>query len=240
MHRAIVTCAASCFTARAFSATIPGDMESPAAPTPHGWRSWLPRVLAESVLIVFSVLLALAVDQWRDDTKLAREVQEARIAFANEIRGNRDLLASDQFHGHHKRMWAHYRALSDAAKAADQARLAELQKITLSDFSNGVRPTPLRDAVWRSFSQSGIVRDMKPTEVFLLADTYREQDALDRWHHRMFDIWSQPSADIDRPEYQRSQIETTRSYLADVVAAEERLLERCGEVLAQLVRPPTG
>jgi hypothetical protein len=165
MHRAIVTRAASCFTAREILCNYPA-MESPAAPAPHGWRSWLPRVLAESVLIVFSVLLALAVDEWREEGELAREVQEARTAFANEIRGNRDLLASDQFHGHHKRMWAHYRALSDAAKAADQARLAQLQKITLSDFSNGVRPTPLRDAVWRSFSQSGIVRDMKPPRCF--------------------------------------------------------------------------
>ena len=212
-------------------------MESPSATAPHGWRSWLPRVLAESVLIVFSVLLALAVDEWREDRELAREVAEARAAFANEIRGNRDLLASDRFHGHHQRMWAHYRALSDAAKANDQARLAELNKITAAEFSNGVWPTPLRDAVWRSFAQTGIVRHMNPAEVFLLADTYREQDALDRWHHRMFDIWSRPSADIDRPEFQRSNIDTTRSYLADVVAAEQRLRNRYTEVLDKLEKP---
>ncbi len=212
-------------------------METSPAPAPNGWRSWLPRVLAESVLVVFSVLLALGVDQWREDRELAREVAEARAAFANEIRGNRDLLTSNQFHGHHQRMWAHYRALSDAWKANDEARLAELNAITNKDFSNGVWPTPLRNAVWRSFSQSGIVRHMKPAEVFLLADAYREQEEIDRWHHRMFDIWSQPSAEIDRPEYKRSKVDTTRSYLADVVAAEQRLLKRCDEVLAQLEKP---
>ena len=213
--------------------------EAPPAPQPHGWRTWLPRVIAESVLIVFSVLLALGVDEWREDRELAREVEEARTAFATEIRGNRDLLTSDRFHGHHKRMWAHYRALDEAADANDNARLAELNAITAAQFSNGVWPTPLRDAVWRSFSQTGIVRHMKSAEVFLLADTYREQDALDRWHHRMFDIWSQPSVDSDRPEFQRSKIDTTRSYLADVVAAEERLLKRYSEVLAQLEKPAT-
>ena len=215
-------------------------MDTPPAPAPHGWRSWLPRVLAESVLVVFSVLLALAVDQWREDQELAREVEEARAAFASEIRGNHDLLTSDRFHGHHKRMWAHYRALAEAANAKDEARLAELRAITEKEFSNGVWPTPLRDAVWRSFSQTGVVRHMKPAEVFLLADTYREQDALDRWHHRMFDIWSQPNADIDRPEFQRSKIDTTRSYLADVVAAEQRLLKRYEEVLAQLEKPQSS
>ena len=211
------------------------DATLPAAP--HGLRSWLPRVLAESVLIVFSVLLALAVDQWREDRELQREVREARIAFANEIRGNRDLLTSERYHGHHKRMWAHYRALGAAADARDEARLAELDVITSAEFSNGVWPTPLRDAVWRSFSQSEILRHMKPAEVFLLADTYREQEALDQWHNRMFDIWSQPTAEIDRPEFQRSKIHTTRSYLADVVAAEERLVEHYTKVLEQLDTP---
>src|SRR5918997_6696314 len=98
-------------------------MDSPPTHAPHGWRSWLPRVLAESVLVVFSVVLALGVDQWREDRKLAREVVDARTAFASEVRGNRDLVTSDRFHGHHQRMWAHYRALADAARAKDQARL---------------------------------------------------------------------------------------------------------------------
>jgi len=212
-------------------------MHSPPAPAPHGWRSWLPRVLAESALIVFSVLLALGVDEWREDRALAREVQEARAAFASEIRGNRDLVTSDRFHGHHDRMWAHYRELSGAAGAKDEPRLTELNQITTKDFGNGVRPTPLRDAVWRSLSQSGIVRHMDPAEVFLLADTYREQEGLDQWHNRMFGIWSEPSADIYRPEYQHSKIETTRSYLADVVASEKRLNKRYTEVLALLEKP---
>ena len=212
-------------------------MEATPAPAPHGWRSWLPRVLAESVLIVFSVLLALAVDEWRDERELAREVAEARMAFANEKRGNRDLLTSDRYHPHHKAMWAHFRALGQAADAQDEARLAELDVITKEKFSNGVWPTPLRDAVWRSLSQSEILRHMKSAEVFLLADTYREQEGLDRWHNRFFDASSRPTAESDRPEYKRSKIHTTRSYLADVVAAEERLLKRYTEVAAQLEKP---
>ena len=212
-------------------------MDPAPARAPHGWRSWLPRVLVESVLIVFSVLLALAVDQWREDRELAREVAEARAAFANEMRGNRDLLTSDRYHPHHKAMWAHFRALAEAADAKDEARLAELNVITLEKFSNGVWPTPLRDAVWRSLSQSEILRHMKPAEVFLLADTYREQEGIDSWHNRFFDASSQPTAESEHPEYKRSKIHATRSYLADVVAAEERLLKRYEEVAAELEKP---
>jgi hypothetical protein len=212
-------------------------MESTPAPAPHGWRSWLPRVLAESVLIVFSVLLALAVDEWREKRELAREVREAREAFANEMRGNRDLLTSDRYHTHHKNMWAHYRALADAADAQDAARLAELDRITLAEFSNGVWPTPLRDAVWRSLSQSEILRHMRSAEVFLLADAYQEQERLERWHNRYFDAATIPTADGNNPEIKRSKMHITRSYLADVVAAEQRLLKRYAEVLAQLEKP---
>ncbi len=189
------------------------------------------------MLIVFSVLLALGVDEWREKRELAREVREAREAFANEMRGNRDLLTSDRYHTHHKNMWAHYRALGDAADAQDAARLAELDRITLAEFSNGVWPTPLRDAVWRSLSQSEILRHMRSAEVFLLADAYQQQERLERWHNRYFDASSMPTAESNNPEFKRSKIHTTRSYLADVVAAEQRLLKRYEEVLAALEKP---
>jgi hypothetical protein len=39
---------------------------------------WLPRVLVESVLIVFSVLLALALDQWFQERERAATAQTAR------------------------------------------------------------------------------------------------------------------------------------------------------------------
>ena len=209
-------------------------METTSARAPHGWRSWLPRVLAESVLIVFSVLLALAVDNWREKRELAREVEKARTAFATEIRGNRELLKSDKFHGHHKRMWAHYGLQSNAANAGDQARLDELQAIEMKEFGNGVWPTPLRDAVWRSLSQSDLIRHMDFAEVFTLVDIYREQEAIDRMHNRMFEAWLRPTADAKHPEFRRSRIDSTRMYLADVVAAEQRLIKHYDEILPKL------
>ncbi|HEV3409135.1 MAG TPA: hypothetical protein VG095_02495 [Chthoniobacterales bacterium] len=206
-------------------------------PPQASWRLWLPRVLVESVLVVFSVLLALAVDEWRDDRALQRQVREARTAFAEEIRGNRDLLSSDRYLPHHKRLWEIYRALGAAVDANDSERLAELQAARAKVFDSGVWPAPLRDAVWRSFSQGDLLRHMNPREVFALADAYREQAAVDAWHNRMFTIWSEPRSDKDSPAYVKSEIHTTRSYLADVVAGEERLLKRYAEALALLEAP---
>ena len=90
------------------------------------------------------------------------QVAEARAAFANEMRGNRELLQSDRFHASPQAdVGALPRCSAKPRKRGIEARLAELNAITLEEFSNGVWPTPLRDAVWRSLSQSEILRHMK-------------------------------------------------------------------------------
>lgn len=57
--------------------------------------SWWPRALAESLLIVFSVVLALAVSEWADGRRTAARVAEMRGFLIEEIRANRTLLTSD-------------------------------------------------------------------------------------------------------------------------------------------------
>ncbi len=50
---------------------------------------WLPRVLAESVLIVLSILVALYLDEWRDDQQDAENIEHALANFVSEIQQNR-------------------------------------------------------------------------------------------------------------------------------------------------------
>ena len=81
---------------------------------------------------------------------------------------------------------------------------------------------------------------MNSAEVFTLVDIYREQESIDRMHNRMFEAWLQPTAAGNDPEFRRSKIESTRMYLADVVAAEQRLLKRYEEILPKLEQPAKG
>ena len=57
-------------------------------------RLWakLPEVVFEAISIVFAVLLALAVDQWREERSLRRQAERARQAVMTEIRSNREEL----------------------------------------------------------------------------------------------------------------------------------------------------
>ena len=60
------------------------------------WPGWLPRVLVESALIVFSVLVALAVDEWRDQRATATRPREAVAAITAELQANRWRHSKDE------------------------------------------------------------------------------------------------------------------------------------------------
>ena len=110
---------------------------------PFGWRRWLPRAVFESVLIVFSVFLAMALSQWAEDRRTARRVDEARRFFAEEIALNCDRLTSLGLLPFHLKLSGEVQA----ALAADTP-----ERAVDAAFRRGVRPMIFRDAVWRSLS----------------------------------------------------------------------------------------
>jgi hypothetical protein len=59
-------------------------------------REKLPEIALEAGSVVFAVLLALAVDECRDDRANRRLAQEARQAILTEMRANRDELRRDR------------------------------------------------------------------------------------------------------------------------------------------------
>jgi hypothetical protein len=50
---------------------------------------WLPRVLFESFLIVISILVALGLDEWRDQRQDDETVTQALLNFASEVQQNK-------------------------------------------------------------------------------------------------------------------------------------------------------
>jgi hypothetical protein len=190
-------------------------------------------MLSESVLIALSILLALAANAWWEGRQQQERVEEARAAFASEVRGNRDLLTSALYYPYHRGMHDAYAALDGAEGAARDAAEARIGR----DFNTGFHPTPLRDAVWRSLSAGAVFERMDYEEIIRLADIYREQEALDTMFRTMFAAWMQPRADRDDPAYRRDDIQVTRMFLNDMISAEARLLDRYAEALVLLEQP---
>ena len=49
---------------------------------------WLPRALVDSALIVMSILLALALDEWQEDQEIEELIDRSLINFVNELNRN--------------------------------------------------------------------------------------------------------------------------------------------------------
>src|SRR5262245_21856053 len=66
----------------------------PAAPggLGHRLRDKLPELLLEAASVVFAVLLALAVDEWRETQSQKALAARARASILEEIRGNESEL----------------------------------------------------------------------------------------------------------------------------------------------------
>lgn len=187
------------------------------------------RILLESLLIVFSILLALSLDAWREGRRDARRLAEVRSAFNEEIRENLQLLEDERFLPRHRAMWQRFQELSRLGSPTED----DLQQVW-ADFNGGIWPAPLRDAVWRTLGNTEVVARIRFDELFMLADIYREQENVDSWHQRMFTVWSEVRSDRGDPAFIRDDIQRTRTYLADIVAGEERLLKAYREALEQL------
>jgi hypothetical protein len=184
-----------------------------------GWRRWFVRALFESALIILSIIAALGVNEWRDQRELEAQVRQARMAFAHEIRANRDILLDEKTGlPYHQRLRQRYQELGTKPAIT----LEDLKPI-YEAFPSGANMLRLRDAVWRSFSGSDLLRRLDQRDLFLLAEIYRQQEEIDDYNRAMYAAWRQVDSNAESPGYIKDGVRSMRAYLADIVAAEGRL-----------------
>lgn len=189
-----------------------------------GWRQWAGKGLFEAALIVFSVLLALTLDGWREDASEQARFREAVQSLADELKLNRELLAGPSYIDHHRRLLAHYqsRANAGSSEGADEG------------FKTGLHPAPLRGTAWASLAESGVARLMPFGLRASLAGIYRDQVSLDETFRALVAGLMQPRADRESAAYQRDQIRVLAVTLTDMVATENRLLRQYAEIEPKL------
>lgn len=194
------------------------------------WGPWLAQAAFESVMILVSILAAFAIDNWREDQERARRLAEARVSLMQELRFNRDLLAKDAYLPHHQRLLKVYQ---DMVKSDTTDRAMEM-------FKNGVHPTPLRDAAWRSFLVSGVAGDLPFAVHARLTGIYGYQESLDFLHRTAIGNLLVPRTDRDSPAYTRDMVRILTMYLTDVTVQEENLQKEYAAAVAALEAPPAS
>ncbi|MGD2070810.1 MAG: hypothetical protein PVI57_19215 [Gemmatimonadota bacterium] len=134
-------------------------------------RPWLARAVAEAALVVFAVLLALAVDEWREDRAMARLAERTTESVAGEIRRNRAELVEEQ-----------------AAGTGSPAVLAALDS-AIATIRDGGEPKSisanwnvslLSSAAWETAQLTRATQHMDLDRVIQLAEVYELQRFFSR------------------------------------------------------------
>lgn len=197
------------------------DASLPSEVPLRNWRRSLSRAGFEVALIVLSVVLGLAVNSWREAAQLRGRVDDMRREFAQEIRANRDELASEGVAPLHRKLAAAWTrlALLPAPRPSDR-------DAAWSAASTGMHPFRPRDAVWTAFAHGELMEHMPPREVLQLAEIYRAQEGLRELNRALYAAVMIPTSVSETPSFIRSQANVIRMTLNDITTAEASLLER--------------
>lgn len=127
--------------------------------------SWLPRALFESALIVFSVLLALILNEWRAESAERARVAEALSAVRVEIEENQRLVGASL--EYHQRL---VEAFTAAASAGAETPDPDVVTYGL------LYPARVLRTAWESAQTVGLSTQVSYETVLDLSATYARQD----------------------------------------------------------------
>lgn len=124
---------------------------------------WLPRILVESVLIVASVLLALAVDEWSEQRDEREAAEVAVQSIRAELVENRRNVA---------RARSNHLAMRDSLAAYVAMRQAPPARLYLAGIFN---PGLVHSTAWESAREAGAMDQMPYDLVLALSRIYDRQ-----------------------------------------------------------------
>jgi hypothetical protein len=128
--------------------------------------TWLPRVLFESTLIVLSILVALGLDEWRENREDEENVQLALSNFASELQQNQARIEDAAPFNRGLRNVLRNRYQTDDIRSVDE-------------FVNMVEsyvPVVLQSAAWETALATGSLAKMEYSLVSALSLTYSLQN----------------------------------------------------------------
>jgi len=188
------------------------------------------RLGVESALIVASVLLGFALNEW-EQRRLERERADAALAnFRREIEQN--LATLRRVHPIHEKL----RTDLEGALARENPGKSAFDVFREEMPESGLNLVPLRDAAWETAVSTGALRLLDYETAALLSETYLVQrGSLDGAIQRFVDRFYLP--DSFEPAAQKRMLRTHQMMLGEVTGLESYLLEVYPQALEKLPRP---
>lgn len=161
----------------------------------HRWNDLLGRGIFETAIVAVGVLLALMVDQWREDAERKGLADEARSAIRAELLINREALI--------QRMTITSNVL--AASNANPTQVAQY----VSERRN--RPLLTYDAAWTMTIETGAIRWLEPSERTRLATVYGGHERLREVISHELVRWTELAAFADSVESRETSERRTQA-----------------------------
>jgi hypothetical protein len=206
-------------------AAAAGDEPARTAPRPlrPHVRKTLRELAFEALLIVVSILLALAVNEWADGRKQRRLAEQALVSFAREVAQNRTRVAQ---------VLPYHDSLAIGARRVDSLALVHSYadwRRELPQFG-GMHNPDLTGTAWQTALATGALTNIGYDTVAALSQAYNAQTRLDQFNADylpLFDFSDAAMASTARRAY---------VYFATARVAERALLRDYDAVL-ELVGP---
>jgi hypothetical protein len=200
-------------------------LEGRGAPTAmERLKEKLPELALESIMIVFSVLLALAASSWADTRREHTLVEQARTSFVRELESNRARVAAAM---------PYHRALTAAVMEVDSVggvRSYADWKHRVPIWS-GFAPPDLTATAWQSALTTGVLARMPYRDVAVLSNAYTLQGKLDVFNTSYLPLFD--FSDASMP----GTVRRMRAYMQTVVVYEEAITSDYDSALAVLKSP---
>jgi hypothetical protein len=148
----------------------------------HMGRVRVLNVLAEATLIVFSILLALYTNHWREERAVHQRLQTALAEIRVELQQNQAILQNVlPYHQAEMERIGRYLDRPDLARQVQGKNLIELLKQSDALEFHGVwnpqvSPSDLSDTAWKSAIASGVLPLMQPDLLKALTSYYSSQE----------------------------------------------------------------
>jgi len=126
-------------------------------------RELLSKALFESALIVFSILLALAINEWKENRDNQRLASQALANFEREIQENS---------GRVERSFPYHSHLSEAFKGA--------RSLTEVEGWHGISSPMLQDTAWQTALATNAFGQIRYETVSALSRVYTSQKSLEK------------------------------------------------------------
>jgi hypothetical protein len=173
---------------------------------------WLSRTLFESLLIVVSIMFALALDEWREDREIEELVNRSVASFAHELEQNYSRVEA-------------VRPYHEGLHQILERRVDDEVVSSINEFRNlvdALQPAVLLASAWQTAVATGVLSRMDYELVSALSLTYSTQFRFDDVSRNGTNALLAP-ANLSEDRLEDTMSNASR-FVGDIIRSESELI----------------